>query len=69
MEKTKVNIERVKAIAEDYILPFPYDPKPELTLQHCYEAVVSDYRTEFQGTDLIADDETLEQIIDEYFNL
>jgi len=66
--ETIVNRNRVREIAEKYILPFPYDPTPEKTFEHCYFSILKECSCD-DDFKHFATDEHLEQIIDEYFNL
>jgi len=69
-----VTLARVRNIAENYCLGAPYD-NPEQLIQNCFVSVIGDYRLtltdhpEHACKTFCASDETLEQIIDEYFNL
>jgi hypothetical protein len=73
--KTIVSLDRVRAIAKGYILPQPYNPNPERTLRYCYTSIIGDYRISLEYDPergcyvFSAEDELLEQLVDEYFNL
>jgi hypothetical protein len=64
MKRTNINFNRVKEIAQRFILPFPYDPKPATTLRNCFFSCYAAFQFNPKPTD-----EELEQYIDVYFNL
>ena len=66
--RTLVTKARVDEIADNYILPEPYETNREATLRFCFEWVVGTNYTVFENGKLLATDQELELAVDEYFN-
>ena len=66
--RTEVTRRRVAKIAENYLLPEPYETNHELSIQKCLDFVVTSNYVTIENGFVMATDQELELAIDDYFN-
>lgn len=67
--KTVVTRTRVKKIAVNYLLPEPYETNHERTIDFCMRYIVFSPYVSIEDGFILASDQDLKMVIDEYFNL
>lgn len=66
--RTVVTRRRVAKIAENYLLPEPYEKDHEKRIQYCLDFVVQSEYVIIENGFVMATDKELELAIDDYFN-
>lgn len=67
--RTVVTRRRVAKIAENYLLPEPYEPNHARTIDFCMNFIVLSSYVSIENGFVLASDQDLEMAVDEYFNL